>query len=218
MRRGILLAAMASFFLVKGAIAQMPVEIFGGHKKSTFDLMFFRYFKNEEGANSRFLFFNRNRVSIDYRQTSTAYLPVFGFTEAVSYNHPAWKGLAPVMVAQVSNKGIFPKAGIQYYYRKNDFTLFTWVVVETLKNPYVDWFLLTRFEPKLTEKLNLFTQLELVNGFPTLSTDNTILIQRLRLGLKVREWQFGLGADFNQTGTTTLVSTDNIGGFFRYVF
>lgn len=218
MKRGIVLALMASFIFVKGAIAQLPVEVFGGHKKSTFDLMFFRYFKNKEGANSRFLFFNRNRVTIDYRQTSKAYQPVFGFTEALSYNHPKWKGLAPVLVAQVSNKGVFPKAGIQYYFGKNNFTLFSWVVCEILEDPNVDWFLLTRYEPKLTEKLNLFTQLELVNAFPTASTNNYTFIQRMRLGLKISACQFGAGADFNQTGNTTFEATNNVGGFFRYVF
>ena len=94
--------------------------------------MLFKYFKNKEATNSKFLFFNRNRVSIDYKQTTTTYLPVFGFTEAISYNHQKLIGFAPVIVTQVNNKGIFPKAGMQYFYRKKYFTIFSWIVCEIL--------------------------------------------------------------------------------------
>ena len=218
MKSKIILTAFASLFFMSGAFAQIPVEIFAGHKKTSFDLMFFKYFKNKEATNSKFLFFNRNRVSIDYKQTTTTYLPTFGFTEAVSYNQPKLKGFAPVVVAQVNNKGIFPKAGIQFFKRENDFTFFSWVVCETLKNPNLDLFILTRYEPKLTEKLNLFTQLELVNAFPTEGNANYNLFQRVRVGLKIKDWQFGAGADFNEFGNQTFTNTNNIGGFLRHEF
>ena len=76
----------------------------------------------------------------------------------------------------------------------------------------------TRYEPKLTDKLNLFTQLELLSAFPTLNTNNYNLFQRVRLGLKIKEWQFVAGADFNELGNSTFVITNNIGGFLRYEF
>lgn len=218
MKSKIIFTVIASLIFMSGAIAQIPVEVFAGHNKTSFDLMFFKYFKNKEAANSKFLFFNRNRVSFDYKQTTTKYLPAFGFTEAVSYNHTKLKGFAPVIVVQVNNKGIYPKAGIQYYYRKNNITFFSWVVCETLKDPNLDLFVLTRYEPKLTEKLNLFTQLELVNAFPTPSTGNYNLFQRVRVGLRIKEWQFGAGADFNELGNKNFVNTNNFGGFLRHEF
>jgi hypothetical protein len=174
MKLSINLLIIVSLIFVQGTIAQIPVEIFAGDKKTSLDLMFFKYFKNQKSVNSKFLFFNRNRVNVDYRQTATTYLPTFGFTEALSYNHPSLKGFAPVVVAQINNKSVFPKAGIQYFHHKNNFTLFSWMVIETLKKTNLDFFVLTRYEPKLTEKLNLFTQLELVNAFPTESNMNWI--------------------------------------------
>lgn len=218
MKSKIIFTVIASLILMRGAIAQIPVEVFTGHKKTSFDLMFFKFFKNKEAVNSKFLFFNRNRVSIDYKQTTTTYLPIFGFTEAVSYNHPKLKRLAPVIVAQVNNKGFYPKTGIQYYYRRSNFTFFSWAVCEVLKDPNLDLFVLTRYEHKLNEKLNLFTQLELVNSFPTASKGNYNLFQRLRIGLKIKSFQFGAGVDLNEFGNTTFVNTNNIGGFLRYEF
>ena len=200
------------------AKAQIPVEIFGGHEKTTVDIMFFKYFKNKQGENSRWLFFNRNRASIDYRMTKTTFLPQFGFTEAISYNHEKLKGFAPVLVGQVLSWGVYPKAGIQYAHISKNMTVFTWLVCETLEKPDLDYFLLLRYTPKLSEKINLFTQVESVNAFPTVSTDNYSFTQRLRLGLSIKSYQFGAGADFNQTGNSTFAKTYNVGCFIRHEF
>lgn len=198
--------------------AQIPVEVFGGHERTTVDVMFFKFFKNRKKENSRWLFFNRNRASVDYRMTEKTFLPQFGFTEAISYNHEKLKGFAPVVVGQILNRGVYPKAGIQYAYIKKDMTVFTWLVCETLKAPDLDYFLLFRFTPKLTDKLNLFTQIESVNAFPTSADQNFSFTQRARIGLQIHSYQFGAGADFNQSGNKTFAATYNAGGFIRHEF
>lgn len=200
------------------AFAQIPVEVFAGHKKATVDIMFFKYFKNKEGKNSNFLFFNRNRASIDYKMTETTNLPQFGFTEAISYNHPRLKGFAPVVVVSILNRGVYPKAGIQFAKIKKDYTIFSWLVSETLNEPNIDFFFLGRYTPKLTDKLNLFSQIELVNAFPSVGKNNFAFTQRLRLGLKIKEFQFGVGLDLTQLGRNDFTQTENFGGFLRYEF
>jgi hypothetical protein len=218
MRLKILSIALFFAFFGKTAMAQTPVEIFGGHEKATLDLLFFKFFKKADGTNSRFLFFNRNRTSVDYRITKTAFLPQFGSTNAVSFNLKKWGGFAPVAVVQIFNRGIFPKAGVQFFKRKSDLTFFSWAVVELLEKPSVDWFVLARFEPKLTEKTRLFAQFELVAAFLTDKNLNQNFIERGRLGLKKGVFQFGFGADFNQNGRGVFSKTDNLGGFLRHEF
>lgn len=198
--------------------AQIPVEIFGGHEKTTVDIMFFKYFKNKQGENSPWLFFNRNRASVDYRITNNTYLPQFGFTEAISYNHEKLRGFAPVMVGQVLSWGVFSKAGIQFAHISKNITIFTWLVCETQEKPDLDYFLLLRYTPKLTEKVNLFTQVESINTFPTVSTDNFSYTQRLRLGLSSKSFQYGAGIDLNQFGKNTFTITNNVGAFIRHEF
>lgn len=200
------------------AKAQIPVEIFAGQEKTTLDIMFFKYFKNKKGENSNWLFFNRNRASIDYRMTKTTYLPQFGFTEAISYNSEKLKGFAPVVVGQVLSWGVYPKAGIQYAHISKNMTIFSWLVCETIEKPDLDYFLLFRYTPKLSEKVNLFTQIESVNTFPTRGSENFNFTQRFRLGLSIKSYQFGAGADFNQTGNTVFTSIYNVGGFLRHEF
>lgn len=180
--------------------------------------MFFKFFKNKKRENSHWLFFNRNRAAVDYKMTKTSFLPQFGFTEAISYNHPKLKGFAPVAVVQIFNSGVYPKAGVQYVFIKKEITFFSWVVCETLKDPDLDFFGLFRFTPPLTGKLNLFTQMETVNAFPTSSKGFFNLTQRVRLGLKIKDWQFGPGADFNESGSLSFLFNYNVGGFLRHEF
>lgn len=198
-------------------LAQIPVEIFSGNEKTTLDLMFFKFFKNRQNEASRFLFFNRNRVSIDYEMTSSGNLPLFGFTEAVSYNHHRLNGFAPVVIAQVFSSGIYPKAGVQYAYFKENITLFSWLVSETEKEPAIDYYILFRFTPSLSEKLKLFTQMESVNTFQS-ENDYFQFTQRIRLGLKKDNFQLGLGADFVENGKDSFDFSSNSGVFLRYEF
>ncbi len=209
---------IATLLLRGVAMAQIPVEAFSGDKKTTLDIMFFKFTKNAEGQNSKFLFFNRNRASLDYKMTKTTNLPQFGFTEAFSFNLEKLKGFAPVAVVSILNRGVYPKAGIQYVKTKKDLTVFTWIVAETLKNPNVDFFFLGRYTPKLTEKVNLYTQLELVNAFPTINTNNYFFTQRLRVGLKIKAFQIGAAADVSETGRNNFSTTKNTGVFLRYEF
>lgn len=205
--------------LLAGSVrAQIPVEILGGDKKASFDLMFFRFFKEKSGQNSKFLFFSRERAVVDYRQTSTRFLPQFGFTEALSWNHPGLKGIAPVLVGQVLNNGTFGKAGVQYVYLSQTVTVFGWSVMEIKKNPFIDVFLLLRYTPRLNKKWQLYSQIELINTLPTGALGYFSFGQRLRLGVKKGEWQFGAGSDFSAFGRETYSTLQNTGLFLRHEF
>jgi hypothetical protein len=108
--------------------------------------------------------------------------------------------------------------GIQFAKIKKDCTIFSWLVSETLKEPNIDFFFLARYTPKLSDKLNLFSQIELVNAFSTVEQNNFSFTQRFRLGLKIKEFQFGAGLDLSQLGRNDFTITENFGGFLRYEF
>lgn len=211
-------ATIVCMFLYSISHAQIPVELFAGHQRASVDVMFFKYFKTPEGKPQRWLFFNRSRAVVDYKQTSKTFLPQFGITGAVSYNHSKLKGIAPVVVVQVLNRGVSPKAGVQYALIKKELTIFSWLVCETLAKPDVDYFLLLRYTPKLTQRLNLFTQAESVNTLPATRNKNFVFTQRIRLGLQFKSYQLGAGADFNQIKGNTFLTTYNAGAFVRHEF
>jgi hypothetical protein len=188
---------------------QIPVEVFGGNDRATVDVMLFRSFDAAPGGGSPFLFFNRNRASVNYHNATA-----FGSTNAVSYN---WaNGMGAVVVAQIFSNGFFPKGGLQYYTRQADIVIFTWLVTELLSEPAIDWFVLARFEPVLGDDLKLFTQLELLNTVDT--GGGTAFVQRGRLGVRSGPWQAGVGADFSLQRTSSTTSTQNYGLFLRHEF
>ncbi|HAI84810.1 MAG TPA: hypothetical protein DCL43_14190 [Chitinophagaceae bacterium] len=213
-----LVIVIAMALLTSNAIAQTPVEIFTGSYKTTFDVMFFKYFKTSTGANSKWLLFNRNRYSVDYLQTTNSNLPQFGSVTAISYNVPTWHGVAPVMVAQVTNRGVSPKLGLQYASMPKNWLIFSWLVGETLRQPSIDYFLLLRYTPTIQQQ-QLFTQVELVNTIPTTTSKTYSFIQRFRLGLKHKALQYGAGIDITTQGLQQpLQNSTNAGIFIRYEF
>lgn len=198
--------------------AQIPLEIFTAKDKVSFDVMMFKYFRNSTGDNGRFLFFNRTRALVDYRQQSQGIGPSFGFTGAFSYNAPAWRGFAPVAVMQVLNAGGVVKAGVQYVNITSRLTVFTWSIAEIAPGSGLDAYLLLRGTPKISENLDLFLQLELVNTFPFRAADPFQLTQRGRVGIKQGRWQTGLGVDVIEYGRGALEVTVRPGFFGRYEF
>ena len=165
-----------------------------------------------------FLFFSRTRASVDYKITSTTNLPSFGLTEAFSYNAPKLKGVAPVAVVQLLNRGVYPKAGVQYVLLRKEVTLFTWLVSEPDNEPVVDHFLLVRYTPKITERYQLFLQAESISAFPSQANENRSFTQRFRLGLMRSAFQFGAGIDLTEAGRDEYTGTQNTGLFLRYDF
>ncbi|TDM00427.1 MAG: hypothetical protein C4K58_04255 [Flavobacteriaceae bacterium] len=192
-------------------IYSQSVETYAGNNRAGVDLMWFKKFKNEKQESTPILFFSRNRASVDYHNSPTA----FGSTNAISYNFE--NGFGFVAVGSFLNSGFTPKLGVQYFKQKGDFMFFGWLVGDMEKEGSLDLFGLFRYQPKIGENLKLFSQAEL---FPVYSPSSEAwnLTERLRLGLKYQDFAGGLMADFNQIGKNSFQSTQNIGVFLRHEF
>lgn len=178
------------------ASAQLPVEGFAGTHYTSVDVQFFKWFDNGEGKPTRWLFFNRNRAVSSYQPTRT---PLFGFTEAVSYNAPALKGLAPVTLVQVLSTGVYAKSGVQYARNRPSFTLFAWLVGTWKGEAGIDGFLLLRYTPQSGRLRKLFMQAESVNTLPFGASGVRQFTQRARVGMRAGSYQFGIGVDATQS-------------------
>lgn len=197
------------------AFAQLPVEVQFGNNNFSFDLMFFKFFKNSEGKNSEWLFFNRNRAVIEHKVNNSN---SFGFTEAISFNHPSLKGFAPVAVGQIFNNSAKYKAGVQYYKSFAGFVVFTWLVYELKEKKEVDLYSVIRFNERIFNNLDLFAQIESANTFLIISDGQYSLTQRIRLGLSHQIFQYGLAIDLSQSFYQSQISKSNYGIFLRYDF
>lgn len=152
----------AAFLLALPARAQ-NVEFLVGTQRATQDVMFFKFFQRPsttegEPSKSDVLFFFRARAGLGYEAAAGA--PQFGLTSALSWNPPALQGLAPVLVGQAFDRGLFAKAGLQYAHVTRNTTIFSWVVSALSRQPSIDVFVLGRYVHPLTELLGLFLQAE----------------------------------------------------------
>lgn len=200
-----LILLLLVFSTARSNAQTIPVEVLVGHERTRVDMLWFKPFKPEKP----WLFFNRNTVSIDHGNRTS-----FNSIAAVSYNLKS--GIGFVANATFNSGGFFPKAGVQLFKKKNHFTLFGWAVSEVLKDPDFDVFVLARYEPPLTGKVKLFTQLELFTVFN--AEGHVLSAQRLRLGISWNHWQIGPGGDFTTAATDSPFTTRNIGGFLRREF
>jgi hypothetical protein len=205
----IVLLTATLFF--RGVAAAQSMEYYAGHKRTGVDLMWFKYFRDRKNQPTAFLFFSRNRASVDYKNSPA----VFGSTNAVSYNFKNGVGL--VGVASFLNAGFTPKAGVQYYRQKGACMFFGWLVADLKSEGNVDLFGMFRYQPKINENWKGFGQVEL---FPIYTPHSQFwsLTQRIRLGAKYLAWAGGLVMDFNQMGNKAFTTTNNIGCFVRYEF
>ncbi len=198
------------FFAVHDMRAQ-SVEAYAGSTRAGIDVMWYKNFVDRAGTRTPFLYFSRQRASLDYRHSPTR----FGSTNAISYNFKP--GIGIVTVGSWVNSGFVPKAGIQYYRQSGAFLFFGWLVADLKKNGNMDLFGLFRYQPGMGPVWKGLVQLEL---FPVYTPGMGIwnLTERLRLGIKYRQLAVGFMGDFNQAGQTKLVNSENFGGFIRSEF
>lgn len=189
----------------------LPVEMMTGHNRTGIDVLWFRKFNPDKNKYSPWLFFYRSRGSSDYHNKTS-----FGVTNAISYNFKSSIGL--VLATQFLQNGFVAKTGVQYAKMFKNGSFFSWLVAgnNTSNNFSADWFILTRWTPKLNEIWKWFTQVEFLSSLDEEQIKN--LTQRFRFGIGRDRWQFGLAADFNETGNKTLITINNIGTFLRREF
>ncbi len=187
----------------------LPVELMAGHKRTGVDVLWFKKFVAKK--DNPWLFFHRLRASVDYHNKTA-----FGTTNALSYNFRSGIGL--VAATQFLQAGFVAKAGIQYFNATGNASVFTWLVAGNNTNHRFsgDWFVLARWSPRLNNTWKGFAQAELLSQAE--EGWNLALTQRVRLGIGTDQWQFGLAADFTETGKSFLSASSNLGGFLRRVF
>lgn len=190
--------------------AQVPVEVFAGHKQLQHEFFFFKDLDQEQNWN----LFSMARFGVDYENDkfNTAFI-----SSQLTYNlDDAWG---------VSGGGIFadtdfaPILAISYVYsnEKDDFFLNvfpTWIMKE---NAEYEMFGMVFYTPKLRDKLNLFSQLIFGTTLDHRLREHVFSYQQLRLGV---DWagfaQLGFAMDQNVLGGGESISySNNLGVFIR---
>lgn len=197
-------ASIWMLFLNGSNLTAQSVEILAGHENTQGDIQWLKPFS----AASKFLFYNRNRFTVDYENKTTYFIS--GIT---AYEIKNGFGVANEML--ITSEGWITKFGLQYLNSTATFTAYVWLNSGYLKEFKYDFFSFIRYQPKINENWRYYFQLEVVSNFT--KDGNEFSAQRPRLGVATKNIQFGLAGDFNQVGTQ-LNFLFNAGLFIRKEF
>ena len=182
-------------FIIMGQFieAQIPAEIFVGEKRATIDVMFLSILKYQRRELPMVVLSPQPGIGrCTYIVAPT--VGTFGFTEAISYNAPSLKGLAPVAVLSVLNGGLTPRPVCSMF--RSILNLPSLPGQLPPCNKTRCWIIFTDALYTLyISKNKSFLQLESVNAIATREATSHSFTLRTRMGLKHHHFQWGVGLD-----------------------
>ena len=175
-----------------------------GDERIFVDAQWLRFFDEDR----KWSLFSRTRATTDYDEKTDLFTGSY-------LNYTTSIGLGGSLVGKVANSGAGVDGGLHVFKSKPSWTLFGLASVGLQKELEYSWFSIFRFTPQLNEKLKLYSSLELF----TLMNDagNVVSVQRIRLGIDRKGFQFGLANNSTKWASSTLLD-NNFGGFIRKSF
>lgn len=181
----------------------IPVELMAGNNYATVIATFGRNFTKD----SRFGFFHMNTIQSGYRNKDINSIIV----EDLFYYEPL-KNFRLACGAAYSIDGFNTTAGIQYLFIREKFFLLFAPRVNIVSDPSYDVITILQYKPVIRANTKLYTRFQMLNLF--VSEGNLQSYQWFRLGIEVRDNQFGLAFNLDEYGFHPKVET-NYGVFFR---
>ncbi len=196
----------AGMMLPKPARAD-SIELMAGNKSATIDL------KASAEVAKRLGVFIRARPSVDYTGTISSFA-------LADLTINLGGGLDAVGEVQAFGGKAVPRAGMQYFTKTGNLSVYALATMGLDKNPYVESLAILGYDPSLYKILKLFTQIEVLNDAD--AGGNVFSAQRMRLGVELKGWGAGAAADLTQTGHNPSFGDGtfgwNVGGFMSKRF
>lgn len=158
----------------------------------------------------RWTLFSRSRATAEYDNNQTDL-----FTGAY-LNYTTTSGLGTTLVGRISSREAGLDIGIHYFKANKNFLIYALPSVSLKSSLNYSWFSIIRYTPVLGEKTRLYSSLELFAAFR--QSQYLASVQRLRLGLDLQGYQFGLALNLSGLGDDFPGSDINPGLFIRKQF
>ena len=180
------------------------IELMVGEKRVFADLQWLRFMDK----NRHWSVFSRTRATVDYNNQSDLFSGAY-------LNFTVKNGFGASLVGRIGASGAGADAGLHFFKAKKNWMLFALASYALQQEPQASWFSIVRYTPELNEQWRLYSSLEL---FTVLGdTGHQFSVQRIRIGLDKKGYQFGLGNNLSETGRAP-VYFNNFGVFFRKNF
>ena len=156
----------------------------------------------------RWSLFSRTRATVNYENQTD-------FFTGAYLNYTTKSGIGASIVGKIGSAGAGGDAGIHIFKAKENWTLFGLAAVGLKKQLEYSWFSIFRFTPKIGENWKLYTSLELFFLFR--QGQHLFSVQRFRIGLDWKGFQFGIANNLAELGSE-FTTKNNFGGFIRKSF
>ena len=196
-------------FLIACSIAAQPqfsVELNAGTEHVS---AYFRVFKYLDKSN-RWSLYSSNGAGVKY----DTWKPGFFSGNILAYNFSNGVGLGAILVAGES--GLHSSVGLQY--QKTIKSLYVYFLSAHELNKFAkqeNYFILV-YKHKLSDKIKFIFHNENYLSFRKWGYDQSL--QRIKLGVEIRQTQVGFISETSQTGKSHQTTVINLGGFIRQSF
>ncbi|MES2795876.1 MAG: hypothetical protein V4683_07925 [Bacteroidota bacterium] len=185
----------------------VPPEIMLGNERIFFQMSVSKPINTE----SKFGFFNITTFQTDYKNTKIEQ----DFVSVSWLHYKIWKGLSPFAgVAMNQAIGFNTITGLQYVFANKEWLVVVAPLMYLKATKDLEYFSKVEFKPALSEKVNLYTNLQIL--YNKNSKDNLHNRSYLygRIGLTAKHLTYGLGANFDYYSPLK-INKNNFGVFMR---
>ena len=196
--------AIVLLFIVGEGVAQ-SLELMPGTERVFADAQWLKTFDSE----NRWSLFSRARATADYDGNTNLFMGAY-----LNYTTPS--GFGGTIVGRISSFEAGADAGIHFFKANSKFLIYALASVALQSDFAASWFSIMRFTPQLDDRWKLYSSLELFTRFT--SEGHSASVQRIRLGVDRKGYQFGLAANLSGLGREYETTDFNPGIFFRKQF
>ena len=194
----------AFFFAIGSALQAQSFEVLLGTERVFIDAQFLKAIDAEK----RWSFLSRTRATIEYDEETNS-LFTGGYLIYASKS-----GLGATVLGRVVPGAFDVDAGISFFKVTGPWLIYALPSINIDKELYYSWFSILRYQPDLKNDWKIYSSLELFTAFVQIGHLSSV--QRIRLGVDKRGYQFGLAVNLRESRDA---DTDiNPGLFFRKVF
>lgn len=192
-------------FLGAIRLGGQSIELMPGTERVFADVQWLKPFDDE----FRWSIFSRSRVTVDYNENTDLFTGAY-------LNYTTTSGFGGTVLGKVSSNGAGGDAGVHFFKARRLLLVYALVSVGLESDPSWSWFSIVRYRPELSKNWKLYTSLELFTALG--SEGHRGSVQRLRLGLDRKTWQFGLALNLSGRGRDYEQTDANPGVFIRKQF
>lgn len=203
---------MKKFIIIFSLIAlsqnmfSQSFEVMPGTERIFIDVQWLKSFDEDY----KWTLFSRARATAEYDEN------VNNLFTGAYLNYTTNSGFGGTVLGKIATIGSSVETGIHFFKNSKSFMVYALPTIALKSELSYSWFSIMRYTPSINDNLKLYTSLELFSNFN--KSGHVASVQRIRAGLDIKNYQFGLALNLSGLGKDYNTTDTNPGIFIRKVF